>query len=315
MIKARVILRGYYMSLINNHSKQNQVTVLIPVWNSIDDIEVCLESVLGQTYQDLKIVVSDNFSNDGTRELLKKKYGKHPKISLVLQSQNIGAEKNFLALSSFIDTDYFMFLGSDDCINPDFIRNGMALLTLRSDIQMITPRVVYSCGNSNFAGRDENVHGDTANVRIINYLSRVQDNGGFYHLGSSKFAQSHLRQCLELPSFTGFDHCYMVMRYASFNAIQEPNCIVTRKLGEGSDIFGTSPKNLRYCWSVFRNSIEYLNNVSLILRTIRNNGIVSRFSFISCIVVLVVFHGIKRNLGVFGSIYIKKPLCHFRRMY
>ena len=51
----------------------NKVSVIIPAYNAEKYLEECLESVCGQTYQKLEIIVVDDGSKDATASI-KKKY-------------------------------------------------------------------------------------------------------------------------------------------------------------------------------------------------------------------------------------------------
>jgi glycosyltransferase involved in cell wall biosynthesis len=48
------------------------VSIIIPTKNSARTIQACLESCKDQTYQNIEIIVVDNFSTDGTFEIAKK---------------------------------------------------------------------------------------------------------------------------------------------------------------------------------------------------------------------------------------------------
>jgi len=51
-----------------------KVSVVIPTYNSANTIGTCLESIENQTYEDIEIIVVDNFSTDETAEIAKE-YG------------------------------------------------------------------------------------------------------------------------------------------------------------------------------------------------------------------------------------------------
>ena len=46
------------------------VSVGLAVRNVVDVVERCMESVLSQDFADLELVISDNASDDGTRDVL-----------------------------------------------------------------------------------------------------------------------------------------------------------------------------------------------------------------------------------------------------
>ena len=50
------------------------VTIGIPLYNEVKYIERTIRSALEQTYTNIEVIISDNNSNDGTFELIKKKF-------------------------------------------------------------------------------------------------------------------------------------------------------------------------------------------------------------------------------------------------
>lgn len=66
----------------------NLVSVIILNYNGKDYIEECLDSVLCQTYENYEIIVVDNASTDGSKEILRQKY--QDKIRLIENAENFG---------------------------------------------------------------------------------------------------------------------------------------------------------------------------------------------------------------------------------
>jgi len=63
------------------------VSVVIPNWNGAHHLPVCLDSLRRQAYAPLEILVVDNASTDGSRELLTRDY---PEVHLIALPQNQG---------------------------------------------------------------------------------------------------------------------------------------------------------------------------------------------------------------------------------
>jgi succinoglycan biosynthesis protein ExoA len=59
------------------------VTVLIPARNEVAAIDACLDSVLGQDYPNLQVVIVDNGSRDGTAERVLRRAAVDPRVELV----------------------------------------------------------------------------------------------------------------------------------------------------------------------------------------------------------------------------------------
>ncbi len=74
---------------------QELVTVVIPAYNEERAIEACLESVQGQTYRELQIVVVDSSSTDGTVAAVERRMADDPRIELITNARrNIPSSLN-----------------------------------------------------------------------------------------------------------------------------------------------------------------------------------------------------------------------------
>lgn len=94
-----------------------KVSVIIPVYNTEKYIAKCLDSVIGQTYDDLEIIVVDDGSTDGSYAICLGYEKKDPRIT-VFRQENSGQA---VARNSALDNmhgDYVLFVDSDDRILP-----------------------------------------------------------------------------------------------------------------------------------------------------------------------------------------------------
>ena len=71
-----------------------KLSVLIPVFNEKDTIKNCVESVLNADIKnmELEVIISDNNSNDGTKEILDSFNDK--RIKVLFREQNNGKGAN-----------------------------------------------------------------------------------------------------------------------------------------------------------------------------------------------------------------------------
>lgn len=91
-----------------------RVAAVIVNFNGIEHIGGCLESLRGQTFRDLLIVVVDNSSTDGSAELIERDF---PEVDLVRSPVNLGfAAGNNLAIEGLLRAslaDYILTLNND----------------------------------------------------------------------------------------------------------------------------------------------------------------------------------------------------------
>ena len=92
------------------------VSVIIPTYNSKHMLKRCIDSVLGQTYQNYEIIMVDDCSTDGTMEFVEAEYGTVSQINIVYvrNDQQIGAAASQNVGVSYANGEYIAFLSSED---------------------------------------------------------------------------------------------------------------------------------------------------------------------------------------------------------
>lgn len=92
------------------------ITVLIPVYNEARHIAQTLDSVQGQTYRPLEILVIDDGSTDGTREIVLR----YPEIAL-LQQRHLGKARAVNAGAGQARGELLFFIDGDLVLDPDYV--------------------------------------------------------------------------------------------------------------------------------------------------------------------------------------------------
>ena len=96
--------------------KQPLISIIIPVYNASEYLGQCLESVLGQSYQNLEVICVDDGSIDDSLEILYR-YAKNDKRVKVITKQNEGVSiARNIALEN-VRGEYILFVDSDDWID------------------------------------------------------------------------------------------------------------------------------------------------------------------------------------------------------
>jgi len=93
-----------------------KVTAAVLCYNQSCFITEALESVLTQRADfPIEIVVADDFSTDGTKEIVEEFAGMHPDTIRVLpRSQHVGLQRNWMDLYAACRGEYVAFLEGDD---------------------------------------------------------------------------------------------------------------------------------------------------------------------------------------------------------
>ena len=94
------------------------ISVIIPIHNSEQYLDKCIESVTGQSYKNLEIILVDDGSADGSGSICDKWSHKDGRIVVVHQSnQGVSASRNHGL--SLIRGEYLVFVDSDDWVESD----------------------------------------------------------------------------------------------------------------------------------------------------------------------------------------------------
>lgn len=91
-----------------------QIDVLLATYNGEKYLKEQIESILNQTYQNIRLIISDDCSKDNTRKILKEYEKKDSRVKVYEQNENIGCIKNFEFLLKQVKNEIYMLSDQDD---------------------------------------------------------------------------------------------------------------------------------------------------------------------------------------------------------
>ena len=103
------------------------VTIVLPTYNGEKYLKEQIDSILNQTYQEIKIIISDDCSKDNTISILEE-YKENEKIEIFIQEKNIGVVKNLEFLLKKVETPYYMLADQDDYWLPEKVEKSLEKL-------------------------------------------------------------------------------------------------------------------------------------------------------------------------------------------
>jgi len=112
-----------------------RVTVGIPTYNRSSWLREAMESVLAQSYEDFRLLICDNASEDGTRDMVES--FRDERIVYSRSPRNIGMVPNFNRVMNLTDTEYLMVLPDDDALYPDYLRSTVAVLDAHPSVGVV----------------------------------------------------------------------------------------------------------------------------------------------------------------------------------
>lgn len=97
-----------------------KITVIIPTRARVRVFESALRTVTAQDYENLDIVISDNFSNDGTAEVVQSANDR--RIRYLNTGRRLSMSHNWEFALSHVQDGWVTFMGDDDGLMPGAIR-------------------------------------------------------------------------------------------------------------------------------------------------------------------------------------------------
>ena len=99
----------------------NQISIIVPIYNTEKYLERCLQSILNQSYRNIEIILVNDGSDDNSLAICNKYKDKDKRIIVidkkhtgVADTRNIGLEK--------ASGNYIGFVDSDDYIDIDMFK-------------------------------------------------------------------------------------------------------------------------------------------------------------------------------------------------
>lgn len=117
-----------------NHLVQSpRVSVIMPVYNTEKFVKRAIDSILGQTFQDLELIVVDDGSTDRSREIIGS-YASDPRVRIVFNETNLGESGARNRAIPLAQGEFIAMMDSDDYSMPERLRKQVAFLDAHPEI-------------------------------------------------------------------------------------------------------------------------------------------------------------------------------------
>jgi len=190
------------------------VSVIVPNYNHARYLRQRIDSILAQTHTDFELILLDDCSTDGSREVLLS-YKDNPHITaIILNDHNTGSPfKQWIKGIKEAKGKYIWIAESDDYSDPDFLKETTALLDSDMEANIcLTGSWVVNENNENVDNKYRHVDLWTADGKAYTidserYISHYMSSVNTIYNGSMVLFRRE--KCLE-----GIDMAFANMRYA-----------------------------------------------------------------------------------------------------
>ena len=170
------------------------VSVIIPVYRSEEYLDKCISSIVGQTYQNLEIILVDDGSPDNCPEMCDRWAEKDCRIKVIHKAngglssaRNVGIE--------LAGGEYLSFVDSDDWIASDMFEKVMKLFD-ENDPDIVT----FDCNRINEKGE---IYASTENIEdgLISSKKAIHEllKGNINNYAVNKVYKKHIFDGIRFP--------------------------------------------------------------------------------------------------------------------
>ncbi len=138
------------ISDIEREGKGVKFSVLLPTRNGGKYLKDCISSILGEAYQNMELVVSDNANTDDTGTVLDS-FRDDSRLKVVHLSSPVSVTENWNCALQASCGDYILMMGDDDCLLPRYFNRMEQILVKYNSPDCVTYNAYsyVSCGSIN----------------------------------------------------------------------------------------------------------------------------------------------------------------------
>jgi len=105
-----------------------KISFIVPSYNFADYIEVCVQSILNQTYDNIEVVVVNDGSTDNSKDVIDSIVAKDKRVMAIhKQNEGVSIARNTGIMAC--NGDYCVFVDADDYLAPDYAEYMLKLVS------------------------------------------------------------------------------------------------------------------------------------------------------------------------------------------
>lgn len=135
-----------------------KISVVVACYNVEKFVKECIESLKSQTYSNIEVLLIDDGSKDGTKNIIKSVISGDPRFQYYYQKNSGVSSARNLGLK-YATGEYITFLDSDDYVEPTFLEKlYQSIQTNNSDFAICSIKRVYPKKNTYHHIQEEDVY-------------------------------------------------------------------------------------------------------------------------------------------------------------
>ena len=111
-----------------------KIDVVVPCYNYGRFLEGCVQSVLAQSVDNLRLLIIDDASSDDSLSRAEKLARSDARVSIISHSENLGHINTYNEGIAWASADYFLLLSADDLLVQGALERATSIMDANSDI-------------------------------------------------------------------------------------------------------------------------------------------------------------------------------------
>ncbi len=184
--------------------EQPLITVILPVRNSASNLGGCVSSILNQSYKNIEIIATDDFSFDKSYSILRNLKKKDKRLRIYRNVKNYGLVVTLNRMIKKAKGDFITFMDTDDFLSPNRLKKQLNFLLNNPEVIAVGAQCTFideqgkKIGRSDFPSENDLIyrnplHGISMQFEsvLINKKSLPKDVLRF-HISSNPFIYSDI---------------------------------------------------------------------------------------------------------------------------
>jgi glycosyltransferase involved in cell wall biosynthesis len=155
-----------------------RLTVGLPVYNSTAYVAESIEAILGQTFGDFELIISDNASTDDTGDICRSYVKQDSRVSYFRQPVNLGLAPNHNFVVERASGELFKWAAGDDLYARDLLEKCVAALDADPGVVLAHSWTALINGKGEYYQANEYALRTSAARAPERFRSLLNDSGG-----------------------------------------------------------------------------------------------------------------------------------------
>ena len=212
-----------------------KVSIGLPVYNGAMFLEHTIASLLGQTFADFELIISDNASTDGKAEIGRVFARRDPRVRYHRQPQNRCAAFNWNFVVHQARGEFFKWASANDYCHETFVARCLEVLSAHADVVLCYCRTRIISDEGEFIEYDSHdapALDTTAAARFVHLMSK----GGTLNESSGLIRTAALRRTRLDRRYPGGDRVLLAELAALGKFWLIDDALFYRRMGSASSV-------------------------------------------------------------------------------